>query len=452
VEDLHEGQRRYIWAENQLGELAQQVALLSSRRFGKTEGFLRLAGSEAGVQKRFRAVAIYQQRCDAREIAWPIVEELAEKYQWDCKLNSVEMAARFRRTGGMIKLFGADDPRRHRQFRGQKNDLVLIDEGQDWYSDVEKMIRGIMPGLADKNGRLFFCGTPGPMPEGYFYEVTAGQHPQWAVIHGSPMENPYTCAELQRQLEEYRLGNPNIDNEPWVKREYHGEWVVDTRANVIHVDPAINYLHEWRREEDDHFLLAIDWGDERAAMTLSTWNRRRYPWLIYLQSRTFGGATMQDYIDRIRYYQATYPKLDIVADPGGVAKSVVHELRIKHGIPIINAEKSDKFAQIQFMNRDLSLGNVKIFNLDDPGHPEDHPLAKEWRNLIWIVHPIKKTREEGKPRDIHDTALYSRRYASPHLWVAAKEPPTEAEQIVAEMRERAAARARGRGGRLRIVR
>ncbi|MDJ0827458.1 MAG: hypothetical protein QNJ16_18345, partial [Rhodobacter sp.] len=74
-------------------------------------------------------------------------------------------------------------------------------------------------------------------------------------------------------------------------------------------------------------------------------------------------------IQRIRRYQSMYDNLTIVADYGGVAKSIVRELREVHRIPIVNAEKTDKIAQIQFMNRDLSLGNVKLFYASDPSRP-----------------------------------------------------------------------------------
>ncbi|MDJ0828038.1 MAG: hypothetical protein QNJ16_21355, partial [Rhodobacter sp.] len=109
---------------------------------------------------------------------------------------------------------------------------------------------------------------------------------------------------------------------------------------VITVTPAFNYLTEWTREHDDKFILSIDWGDERAAMSVSTWNKRRYPWLIFIDAVTFSGGTMEDYIQRIRRYQSMYDNLTIVADYGGVAKSIVRELREVHRIPIVNAEKT----------------------------------------------------------------------------------------------------------------
>ena len=93
LDDLHEGQRRFIYARDETTDsLAMLVNLRSPRRFGKTEGFCRLGGYKCETIPGFRVLLCYQQAVDAREIAWPIIEDLREKYGWQCRLNSVEMA------------------------------------------------------------------------------------------------------------------------------------------------------------------------------------------------------------------------------------------------------------------------------------------------------------------------------------------------------------------------
>lgn len=415
VADLHDGQRRFIYARDSTGQLAPFVCLLSARRFGKTEGALRYGASLCLGKPRTRVVGIYQQRTDAKEVAWPILQELAVRYGWDVKLNGIELACRFKHNDSVIKLAGADDERRHRQFRGQRNDLVFIDEGQDWYSDVQKLVQGLAPGVADRNGRIFMLGTPGLLPEGYFYEVCAGEHPEWVVVNGSPFENPHTRTQLQRQLDHLRVKNPYAESLPWVRREYFGEWTTDTRKNVIKVDPSQNYLYSWAPEHDDRYIISIDWGDEAAAFVVATYNIRRYPWLVYLESHNLKQMLVQDQVSFIRGLMERYKDSVVIADPGGIAKAFVRELRQVHGIPIIAAEKEDRMAQIEFMNSDISLGLVKLFNRENPDAPEEMLLARQWRQLVWIEHRGRGVREESRPRDIHDAALYARRYAHPYL-------------------------------------
>ena len=108
LDDLHEGQRRFIYARDETTDkLAMLVNLRSPRRFGKTEGFCRLGGYKCETIPGFRVLLCYQQAVDAREIAWPIIEDLREKYGWQCRLNSVEMAARWPGRG-VIKIMGLD--------------------------------------------------------------------------------------------------------------------------------------------------------------------------------------------------------------------------------------------------------------------------------------------------------------------------------------------------------
>ena len=436
VDDLHDGQRRFIFARDASGALADQVALLAPRRFGKTEGYLRLGGATCLEKKRARVALVYQLRQDAEEIAWPLLEELNEKYGWGAELYVGKLRARFP-NGSLICLFGADDPRKHRKFNGPQWDLFGIDEAQDWYSDVQRLCRRVLPSLADRRGRLFMWGTPPEQPGGYFDQVTDGDHPEWTVVGGSSFENPHTAKKLREKLDRYRAVNPNIDDEPWVRRDYYGEKAVDTRKTICHVEPALNYCTpadvpfavdsagKWVGADGDQYVLVIDWGDERAAYNLSCCNYDMHPWHIFLHAETFKGMMIADHKERIQSYLDRYPGLRVVADPGGIAKAIVRELTEDHGLPIERAEKENKLAQIQMCNSDLSLGLIKIFNLQDPHKPEDSPIAEQWRNLVWVKNRRTGEREEGTPRDIHDTCLYARRFVANHLYSDPGPKPAE---------------------------
>lgn len=430
VDDLHQGQRRFLYANDSAGVLATLVCLISARRFGKTEGVLRYAGEQCTRVSRTTVRCLYQNRTDAKDIAWPILEDLAEAYGWDCEFHQVELACKFT-NGSVIKLYGADDEKKFRKFKGQKNDIVFIDEAQDFRADLQKLVQWLLPGLADRGGRLFMCGTPGWQPVGYFFEVQRGDHPEWAVIRGTPFENPHTREALQKQLDIYRRANPDIDQEPWIQREYFGIWVVDTRKNVVRISPELNYLHQWKPHPQDRFVLGIDWGDSGTAFVIGTYNPTAHPWLIFLEAHLAEEELPHQWLTRVRDYQRRYPGLNIVADPGGISKTHVREFREVHGVPIINADKRDRQAQIEMVNSDASLGLIKIFHRqgatkDSSGtehsmHPEDSPIARQWSELVWVNNSRTGAREEGKPRHIHDAGLFVRAYAYKHLY---KEPET----------------------------
>lgn len=452
VDDLHDGQKRVIWAHDDNNEPHRRVALACHRRWGKTNAFFRYAGWRAQTVKRYNAIAIYQELKFGKKVAWPILQELAEDYRWDCKFNGIEMVVRFRGTNGAIHVLGADDERRHRLLRGQKPDDVLIDEAQDWYSDIERLIQGIAPGLADRRGRLFMCGTPPDvfnLEGNYFLQVCRGDHKEWHVVRGRHFENPHTAEQLRAEVAAGVEKNPNFLELPWVRREYFGEFVVDARKNVIHVDPAINYLTEWHSERDDQYIISIDWGDDIAAYAVATFNTRRYDYLVYLEAHALHGLLIHDHVNFIRSLLDRYPNAVVVADPGGVSKSIVRELREVHRLPIVNAKKDDRIAQIELMNSDLSLGKVRLYNVSNPADPAEHPLAKQWRELIWLENRVKGTREESRPRDIHDAALYARRYAHTYLHVPKSDKPEPGSPeydraIAAEMRRKKEARIYGK--------
>ena len=440
LNDLHEGQKRFIFSKDDKGDLVRFVALLSARRFGKTSSVLMYSGSYCQSHPRARCVIIYQHRVDARDIAWPLLLELKDLYGWKGEFHSVELAFKFE-NGSIIKLYGADDPRKHRQFRGQRNDIVAIDEAQDFHSNLQQLIQWLTPGVADRRGRIFMLGTPGQVASGYFYEVVVERkHAHWAVVHGDPRENPHTAQQLDEQEEILRAGNPLVDQEPWFQREYRGRWVVDSRNNVCRVSPALNFLHRWEPHPRDRYLLGVDWGDQRAGFSIAVWNHDQYPWVVFLESETVYGGLITDHVKKIKAYQDKYKGLTIVADPGGVSKAIVRELEEVHGLSIQRADKEDRIAQIELMNTDLTCGLVKIYNVADPETPQNHELAREWANLTWVVNKNTGKAEEGRPRDLHDTALYIRRHCYKHWFdhnkVEPPKPGTEEHRLVEEKRIR----------------
>ena len=415
IDDLHDGQKRYLFAKDDTGGLANMVCLLSARRFGKTRGFLHLGCDRCLKMPRSRVVLIYQKRKDSRKIAWPILEELAEDYRVGAKPNRLDLAYRFP-NGSTIELEGADDPSRHRQFKGQRNDLVLIDEAQDWYSDVQQLVQWLIPGLADRRGRLFMAGTPGPLPEGYFFEVMSEVHPEWSLQRGNPFENPHTAAQMQERLDKLCNKNPEVINEPWVRREFFGEWVVDTRMNVIHIAPVVNYLNQWEKEDGDEFIIMTNWKENSCAMTVGTYNTSRYPHLVFIEAHRMEGQSLTRQKALLMSLMEKYKPHIVHCGPEPSSRTIAKSLREMHGIPITHLGREDRMAEIELMNATTTVGDVKIFNATEPDHPELSPLAEQWANLVWIKDRRTGDQKEGHPRDLHECALYTRRVAHYHLF------------------------------------
>ena len=412
---LHDGQKRFIYATDTDGTLARYVALLTHRRWGKTEGSLRFAGEQSAVVPRYHWAFIAQHRTNAKDLAWPILEQLNEEYEWNAKPNNVDLTYKWS-NGSYGRIYGADDERFHRLLRGQKFDLVIIDEAQDFiFSDLEKLTGRILaPTIADRRGRILMQGTPGEMEYGFFYDVCIKKkHPHWSVVTSHEFENPYTRQQLIDDVARLCRKNPEIINEPWIQREYLGRWVCDNRRNVIKLSPSINYLYEWKREKGDKFILGIDFGyNDPSAYVLATENADRHPWLIYLSAEFKKEMLLRDHVDTIRKYQKQYPGIRIVGDTGGSSRALVEELRKTHAIPIEAAEKQEKRTHVERLNSEATMGIIKIFNIEDPSSPQDSEIAKQWNSLMRIPNAKKEDGwEEGRPRHVHDAALYARRGA-----------------------------------------
>lgn len=389
-------------------------------------------------KKRAACAYVNQERDYAKDVVWPLAVELNDRYGWGAKLDGRSMRIMFPETESAIQLYGADQKRFQRRMRGKQFDDVAVDEAQDFiFSDLQHLcMRVLFPTIADRQGRMWLGGTPGEV-ENYFFEVQdktlpegfdpatdvipdeairSVRHGQWVVVRGKHLENPWTRAELQGQLNLLRRTNPSILMEPWVQREYFSIWRPDTRKTVIKLHPDLNYLYEWHRQADDRFVLGIDFGfPSPSAYVLLTWNPDRYPFFVYLEAWERESMQVHDHVSAIQEYMHRYPGLRIVGDPswfGGKdrhsTQSFVEELQQVHGLPVEPASKDDKAFNVERLNSEATMGWLKIVNLDDPQHPEASELAKQWNTLVRL-----KDGSEGSPRHKHDAALYARRAAAP---------------------------------------
>jgi hypothetical protein len=446
LEGLHGGQQRLVWAVEPADEQAapapvddpprraDRVALLSGRRWGKSEGILRYACALCCSKGGVNVLYVGLNKDSAKEIAWPLLRKLEARYRWpDVVFDERRLVITFA-NGSRIRIVGADHPRFARLLRGQEYDLCIVDEAQDFvYVDLAYLCDQVLgPTLEDRDGRLFMCGTPGMFEAGYFYEVVwkglgalgqrvarSVEHPDWIVVHGEPWENPHNSGKRQRRLEALRRKNPRIEDEPWVQREFFGRWTPDNRALMVSIPSELCYLREWEPADDEEFLLCIDWGwHDPSAYVLAAWNPHRHNDLVYLEGWSREQMMLADHRREITRYlehpllrrnSGTLRDLTVMADPGGSAKTIVEELKRTYGLPIQNADKEGKALVYEQLNMDASLGHIKFFNIHNPRRPEDNGVAQQWRTLGWRIDPITRAREEGEPRHISDCAVYIRK-------------------------------------------
>jgi hypothetical protein len=426
VDDLHDGQRRVYDAI--FGSLAARfVAMLCPRRWGKSRAALMLGVIKCITKSRSNVVFTSLLRSSAKEIAVPLLDELKEQYGLKWTFNKIELIYVFE-NGSRLRIAGADHKHFARLFRGPKYDLVIIDEaGEFLYVDLEHLAKRIFgPALGDRRGALVLGGTPGEIEVGFFWEVViAKQHPEWTTIIGHPHENHYNLEETLEMEEICKQADPDVESRPWFQREYRGRWVVDDRMLMVALVPAINYLYAWEPHPDDEYVLAIDWGyEEPSAYVLGVWNREKDNKVVYLDAWEEKRMSLSNHraaIDRYRKPSGVLgflagKRLRIIADPGGQAKAIVQELRSAYKIPVEAARKDGKEFFVSQVQSDVGIGQIQIYNIHDPPNPQHHGLAKQWSTLAWRIDPKTKSRKEGRPRNVHDAALYLRRACYPEAY------------------------------------
>jgi hypothetical protein len=489
LEDLHGGQQRFLWAQEPPLPVAEgppdpprtadRVALLSGRRFGKSEGALRYAAAlcmsppqQPGTPYN-EVLYIGLTKDDAKDIARRTLDKLALRYGWRSVAGDPREPNEVRFDwrngvvtffgGGRITVVGADDPRLARRLRGREYNLAIVDEAQSFvYIDLKYLCDEILSHtLDDRNGRLFLVGTPGEVEAGYFYEVVweglgpigsqvaeSAKHPEWMVVHGAPFENPHNADKRMRRLARLRRKNERIDEEPWVLREFYGEWRPDNRKLMVTVPEELCHITEWKPADDEEFVLSIDWGwDKPSAYVLGAWNPQRHNDLVYLEGWERTEMMLSDHLREIKRYidHPVYGRsLTIIADPGGEAKTLTEEMRRTYHLPIKDADKTGKRLVIDQLNKDASVGQIKFFNVGQPSAPHLNGVAKQWRHLGWKIDPHTKAREEGEPRHTHDAAVYLRKRVRLELFEERKVIELTPDEMIRRKKERIARRRRRR--------
>ena len=112
-------------------------------------------------------------RSSGKRILWPLLKQINTDYSLGGEANESDLSMKFA-NGSMIYLFGAGDAAEIEKIRGLSNvALVYLDESQAFRAHIKELVDDIIvKRLYDTNGRCRMIGTPGPVPNGYFYECS----------------------------------------------------------------------------------------------------------------------------------------------------------------------------------------------------------------------------------------------------------------------------------------
>lgn len=390
---------------------ARYIDAQCSRRAGKTNGLaLRFFKT---MEKYPKSQCIYLALTleSAREILWPVLQEINDKYHLKCVFTESKLTMKHP-NGATLKLFGADMKNFIKRLKGRKYPGVGLDEAQDFGVHLQSLIDDVLtPSISDYvDGWLALTGTPGPVPQGYFFDVTQKRkygysHHEWTILQNPHMPNPEAFIADLIAKREWQQDHPTL------LREWRNKWVLDAQSLWVRYNESVNHYTELPKEHKWNYILGVDIGfNDADAIAVVAWSETSpITYLVEEQITTKQGIS--DLVTQVETLQKKYSAYKIVMDEGGLGKKVAEDLRQRFGCPLEAADKAHKQTNVELLNDALRLGKFKAKGASRFAQ-DSYIVQIDWDKSTPNKIVIKK-----KPHsDVIDAVLYAFRdsYAYTH--------------------------------------
>lgn len=380
----------------------------TTRRSGKTTGRIGDHIDVALKYPRSNSVYITTTRSNAKKIMFPVLCEVIRDYKLNATPNIADLSMGFG-NGSVIYLAGVNDSQSIHNFRGMKLKLVTVDEAQSMRSYIKELIDDVLsPALFDLNGRLRVTGTPGPVPTGYFHEISHSD--KWKHHFYSLFDNPFIPdAHVRLKLELERRG-VSIDD-PSIQREFFGRWTIDLNSLVFRYNETLNDYDQLPTGIEWEYIVVADFGfedaDAIAAIAFST----KHPTAYLVEEKITTKQGITPLANQLLDFNARYKPMKILGDFGALGKKIAEELQQRFQIPIEAAEKSRKLEYIELLNDSLRTGKLKA--------KKGSRFAQDALLLEWDrENPEKPKISDRYHSDIGDCMIYGHRELLHWLWKA----------------------------------
>lgn len=393
-----------------LRSAAKQRSLLCPRRAGKTNASARLLVGRCSSATRMRCLFLALTRLSAKNIVWEILKDFDRRYSLGARFREADLQVVFT-NGSTISLMGLDASKEEREkILVQPLDVVVIDESASFTIDLKHLVETVIrPATLDRAGKIVMIGCPNGNLSSFFAKVTQGQIPGWEVHKWSTLDNPHMAVQMAAEMAELAKTNPLYLETPQYKQHYLGQWVIDLDARVYKFDRALNLgvapeyaTGEW------HYVLGGDLGFDDACSISAGKYHENDPHLYIVRSWKQPRLDITGYAQELQRWRDRYNPVQIVID--GAHKQAVMEIRQRHAINVVAAEKTAKFDFIDLVNADLLQGLIKI----DPD--ECLPLIDELEGLVKNERKFPEREEHPScPNHCCDTLLYLHRFTRQYL-------------------------------------
>lgn len=417
----------------------RRKAVLGSRRAGKTEMWARILTMNGMQHPRSLQRVWSHARLRAKELLWDQFRYLHGRHGIAVQTNETELSVRFP-NDAVIRLVGADKDKEVQKKRGDKTLYEVLLEVQSWDQMLlKKTVEDVVsPSLFDLDGTVCLEGTPGPIPVGYWFEVSGGEdaartwnsvhRPEWRVHRWTMLDNPF-LADARRKLEEEKKSRRWTDDNPTYVREYLGRWVRDDGSLYYPFDELRNtYDPERIKPYGKGWTHALGWDlGSRDDMAVVIWGWHEHDPNVYeVFSWKKPGALADEVmsvIDRVETGLGLN-LIEQVADTGGGGKMYVEEVMSRYTRRFTAAKKTQKAEHARLFGDDLRTGHIKLVR----GGPYAMEIAALLRDPDWdpnnlLEYPGPPEEDPRCANHLSDAGLYAWRAARHYF--ARPEPPPE---------------------------
>lgn len=342
-----------------INDTNRYIAVQCSRRSGKTTGLALKFFKAMETHPKSQCIYLSLTQDSARSILWPVLQEINDKYRIGCTFVESKLEVKHP-NGAKLKLMGADLKNFIKRLRGRKYPAVGIDEIQDMGPHVQSLIDDVLtPSIADyPDSWLAITGTPGPVPQGYFFDVTqVGKYGyslhKWDLTKNPHMPNP------QAFINDLKLKREWTEDNPTLQREWLNRWVLDVDSLWIRYNEKTNNYTDLPREHKWHHIIGIDVGfNDADAIAVIAWSETS-PVTYLVEEKLTKKQGLTELAEQIQDFQKRYNADKLVIDEGGLGKKLAEEVRRRFLIPVEAADKARKQENVELLNDSMRMGKFK---------------------------------------------------------------------------------------------
>lgn len=392
-----------------------------SRRAGKTNALAIRFFKTMEKHPKSQCVYLGLTLESARNILWPVLHELNDLHKLGCKFVDSKLLMTHP-NGAKLRILGADMSNFIKRLKGIKSPGIAIDEAQDFGPHLQSLVDDVLsPCISDyPDGWLAMTGTPGPVPQGYFYKSTHERKFGYSFHGWTVLDNPYH-PDPMGFIEEQKTRNEWKDNNPTLLREWKNQWVLDVQSLWIQYEESINHyselpsigIHKW------NYIMGIDLGFKDAdALAVLAWSEH-HPETYLVEELLAHKQGISELVVQIEAMTKKYDISKMVIDEGGLGKKIAEELRRQKSIPVHQADKARKQENVAFLNDALRTAKFKA-KRNSKFAQDSYLVQVDWEKS----RPDKIVIKKHPHSDIIDAVLYAFKECPSFAYQKPLEQPT----------------------------